>query len=146
MTRFAITLEQGVDFVLSSLEAMEGGEIFVPKIPSIRITDLARAMAPHLPQRIVGIRPGEKLHEVMITEDDARTTLEMPDRYVVEPAFGPGWSRAAHGGDRFDRVPEAFRYGSDTNPEFLSVEDIQALLAVAAPKQGMDADLRPEMH
>ncbi len=101
MTRFAITLQQGVDFVLSSLEMMQGGEIFVPKIPSIRITDLAHAMAPALPHRIVGIRPGEKLHEVMITEDDARTTLEMRDRYVVEPAFGPRWSRAGDGGNWF---------------------------------------------
>ncbi len=146
MTRFAITLQQGVDFVLSSLKTMQGGEIFVPKIPSIKITDLAHAIAPGLTQRIVGIRPGEKLHEVMITEDDARTTLETTDRYVVEPAFGPSWSRAAHGGNCFEPVPETFRYGSDTNPEFLSVEQIQALLAVASAKRGTDSDLRPAVH
>jgi UDP-N-acetylglucosamine 4,6-dehydratase len=147
MTRFAITLQQGVDFVLSSLGMMQGGEIFVPKIPSIRITDLARAMAPTLPHRIVGIRPGEKLHEVMITEDDARTTVEMPDRYMVEPAFGPRWSRAAHGGNNFDQVPEAFRYGSDTNAEFLSIEEIRSLLAAGALKPDLDhAALQPVLH
>lgn len=146
MTRFAITLQQGVDFVLSSLRTMQGGEIFVPKIPSIKITDLARVIAPGLSQRIVGIRPGEKLHEVMITEDDARTTLEMPDRYVVEPAFGPGWSRAAQDGSSFDRVPEAFRYSSDSNPEFLSVEEIRALLAFASTKSSADINLQPTVH
>jgi len=118
----------------------------VPKIPSIRITDLARAMAPDLPHRIVGIRPGEKLHEVMITEDDARTTRQMSDRYVVEPAFGPGWSRAAHDGNGRDFVPESFRYGSDTNPEFLSVEEIRGLLAAAAPKKVTDNGLRPAVR
>lgn len=133
MTRFAITLQQGVDMVLSSLAMMRGGEIFVPRIPSVRITDLARAMAPNLAHRMIGIRPGEKLHEVMITEDDARTTLEMQDRYIVEPAFGPEWLRAGHSGNRFDRVPEAFRYGSDTNPEFLPVEQIRSLLAAVWP-------------
>jgi UDP-N-acetylglucosamine 4,6-dehydratase len=103
-------------------------------------------MAPELPYRIVGIRPGEKLHEVMITEDDARTTVEMADRYVVQPAFGPRWSRAGHG-NNFDCVPETFRYGSDTNPEFLSIEEIRALLAAAAPTQGCDyAALRPAVH
>jgi UDP-N-acetylglucosamine 4,6-dehydratase/5-epimerase len=148
MTRFAITLQQGVDFVLSSLETMHGGEIFVPKIPSIKITDLAEAMAPGLPHRVVGVRPGEKLHEVMITEDDARTTLEMPDRYVVEPAFGPGWLRATPSGKMLQPVPEAFRYGSDTNAEFLSCDEIKALLASAYPKTGSDhaAAPRPAMH
>jgi UDP-N-acetylglucosamine 4,6-dehydratase len=132
MTRFTITLQQGVDFVLSSLDMMHGGEIFVPKIPSMRITDLAYAMAPHFTHRIIGIRPGEKLHEVLITEDDARTTLEMQDRYIVEPAFGPEWMRTGHGGNGLDRVPEAFRYGSDTNPEFLSLEQIRALLTATS--------------
>jgi UDP-N-acetylglucosamine 4,6-dehydratase/5-epimerase len=148
MTRFAITLQQGVDFVLSSLDMMRGGEIFVPKIPSIHITDLARAMAPTLPHRTVGIRPGEKLHEVMITEDDARTTFEMPDRYVVEPAFGPRCSAAAdNGGNGLDRVPETFRYASDTNPKFLSIEEIQTLLNAAALKPDPDhAALRPTVH
>lgn len=134
MTRFAITLQQGVDFVLSSLNMMHGGEIFVPKIPSIRITDLARAMAPDMPHRTVGIRPGEKLHEVMITEDDARTTLEGGDRYVVEPAFA-GWRREGLSGEKLDPVHEAFRYGSDSNVEFLSVDAIRALLKIATEEK-----------
>src|SRR3546814_8537399 len=87
MTRFWITLRQGVDFVVSALGTMRGGEIFVPKIPSMRVVDLARALAPDLPQHIVGIRAGEKLHEVMIPEDEARAALETDDRYIVAPAF-----------------------------------------------------------
>ena len=134
MTRFAITLQQGVDFVLSSLAMMHGGEIFVPKIPTMRITDLARAMAPDMPHRTVGIRPGEKLHEVMITEDDARTTLEGGDRYVVEPAFA-GWRRVGLSGENLSPVHESFRYGSDSNAEFLSVDDIRALLTIAAEEK-----------
>ena len=87
MTRFLITLNEGVDFVLSSLEVMRGGEIFVPKIPSAKITDLAEALGPGLPHRMVGIRPGEKLHEMMISVDDARSTVDLGDRYAIEPAF-----------------------------------------------------------
>ena len=127
MTRFAITLRQGVDFVLSCLMMMHGGEIFVPKIPSFKVTDLSLALAPKLPHRVVGIRPGEKLHELMITEDDARTTLEMPDRYIIEPAFAPEWSRKGYAAKNYKRVAEAFRYASDTNEEFLSVEDLRSL-------------------
>ena len=129
MTRFAISLQQGVDFVLSAFERMRGGEIFVPKIPSFKIIDLARAMAPDMPHRVVGIRPGEKLHELMITEDDARTTIEMNDHYMIEFAFSPGWLRESYSVEEFPRVPESFRYGSDSNPEFLSVSDIRSLLA-----------------
>ncbi len=80
MTRFLITLQAGVDFVLASFARMYGGEIFVPKIPSANIVDLATAVAPNLPQKIIGIRPGEKLHEVLVTEDDARMTVELDDR------------------------------------------------------------------
>jgi UDP-N-acetylglucosamine 4,6-dehydratase len=134
MTRFAITLQQGVDFVLSSLAMMHGGEIFVPKIPTMRIVDLAHAMAPDMPHRVVGIRPGEKLHEVMITEDDARTTLEGADRYVVEPAFATR-RREGLSGEKLHRVQEDFRYGSDSNTEFLSVDDILALLKIAAEEK-----------
>src|SRR3546814_17390304 len=90
MTRFWITIQQGVDFVLSCLSLMKGGEIFVPKIPSMKITDLARYMAPDLPQRIVGIRPGEKIHETLITDDDARSPYELADRYMLLPEF---WER-----------------------------------------------------
>lgn len=132
MTRFWITLQQAVDFVLSCSGMMHGGEIFVPKIPSMRATDLARTMAPDLAHRIIGIRPGEKLHEVMITEDDARTTLELEDRYVVEPAFAL-WSREPYPGDGAKRVEEDFRYASDTNSEWLDAEGIRAYLAEAEP-------------
>ena len=85
MTRFWITLQQGVDFVLKNFERMHGGEIFVPKIPSVRIVDLATAMAPELPHKIVGIRPGEKLHEVMCPADDSHLTLEFDDHFVIQP-------------------------------------------------------------
>jgi UDP-N-acetylglucosamine 4,6-dehydratase len=128
MTRFLITLDQGVSFVLSSLATMAGGEIFVPKIPSMKIVDLASALAPSLPQEIVGIRPGEKLHEVMITEDDARMTLALDDRFVVCPS-NRNWTDAhlrAAGGMP---VVEGFRYGSDNNDEWLSAAELLAMLA-----------------
>lgn len=129
MTRFWITLQQGVDFVLSALDTMRGGEIFVPKIPSTRVVDLATALAPKLRHKIVGIRPGEKLHEVMITEDDARSTMELPDRYIIEPAL-MSWARA----DRVigaTPVPEEFRYASNTNPHQLNADEIRRLLELA---------------
>ena len=126
MTRFWITLRQGVEFVLSCLPMMTGGEIFVPKIPSMRMVDLARCLAPDLPHRIIGIRPGEKLHEVMITEDDGRTTKALYDRYVIEPAFG----RSEGLGVLPDAkpVPEGFRYASDTNDDWLDSDRIHRLL------------------
>src|SRR5262249_38761649 len=131
MTRFFITLQQGVDFVLSCLATMRGGEIFIPKIASVRITDLARAMAPDIAQKVIGIRPGEKLHEVMITEDDARTTLELADHFMIEPAFH-WWSRASYLNDvEAKPVAEGFRYTSDTNPNMLDCTGITALLAEA---------------
>lgn len=125
MSRFWITLRQGVAFVLSSIAMMRGGEIFVPKIPSVRVADLASALAPHLPQRNVGIRPGEKLHEVMITEDDSRTTTSLPDRYVIEPAFEEHRMNRQITGDR---VPDRFRYASDTNEEWADVAMLQEML------------------
>ena len=130
MTRFWITLSQGVDFVLSSLSLMSGGEIFVPKIPSMTIADVTRAMAPGLPQRTVGIRPGEKLHEAMITEDDSRTTLEMDDRFVIEPAFA-FWNRDHLDAAGAKPVPEGFRYTSDGNTDWLDADGFRALLAEA---------------
>ena len=128
MTRFLITLAQGTGFVLSSLEMMRGGEIFVPKIPSVRIVDLARALAPGLPHEHIGIRPGEKLHEVMITEDDARATLDLGDRYVICPP-NPRFpvSRYLDLGAR--PVQENFRYSSETNPEWLEGASILGLVA-----------------
>lgn len=127
MTRFWITLEQGVCFVLSSLELMNGGEIFVPKIPSMRITDLAQTIAPNLPHDVVGIRPGEKLHEIMITEDDARLTLEIEDRYIICPPRSD-WPRA-HLEKRGARaVPEDFYYSSDVNDEWLDGPTLNGLI------------------
>jgi len=127
MTRFWITLQQGVDFVLSCLERMRGGEIFVPKIPSMKMVDLARGMAPDLPHRVVGIRPGEKIHEVLVTEDDARNTVEFEDRYVIEPAFSY-WSDKSHLGDGAGRVAEDFRYSSDQNADWLDAKGLERIL------------------
>jgi UDP-N-acetylglucosamine 4,6-dehydratase len=127
MTRFIITLGQGVNVVLSSLAMMEGGELFVPKIPSIRITDLAESMMPGGKHKVVGIRPGEKLHEVMISEDDARMTLEFPDRYVIEPLFD-FWDRTHYEDRGAKRVAENFRYSSDANTEWLDIAQIRDLV------------------
>jgi UDP-N-acetylglucosamine 4,6-dehydratase len=118
MTRFWITIEQGIAFVLSSLALMKGGEIFVPKIPSMKIIDLAEAVAPGLPHEIVGIRPGEKLHEVMITEDDSRMTVELSDRYAICPPI-MGWDSNHLSSQGAKPVAEGFRYSSDLNSEWL---------------------------
>lgn len=129
MTRFWISLEQGVHFVLSCLQMMRGGELFVPKIPSMRVVDLAAAMAPNLSTEVIGIRPGEKLHEVMFTEDDARNTLELPDRYVIEPSF-PMWTQLRDSLDHAQPVAENFRYDSKTNDQWLTIDDMTNLLEV----------------
>jgi len=131
MTRFWITLNQGVDFVLSSLSMMRGGEIFVPKIPSMRMTDLAEAMAPDCTIKVIGIRPGEKLHEMMISADDARTTVDLGDRYAIEPAFAE-YSREPLEGRP---LPEGFSYASDTNDDWLDGSALLKLLEDAAPVQ-----------
>jgi UDP-N-acetylglucosamine 4,6-dehydratase/5-epimerase len=134
MTRFWITLQQGVDFVLKNLERMLGGEIFVPMIPSVRIVDLARAMAPKLPHRIVGIRPGEKVHEVMCPADDSHLTLEFPDHYLIRPAIQftrqVDFSRNALG-ESGRPVEQGFEYQSGRNPRFLSVDEINAFNRLA---------------
>ncbi len=127
MTRFWITLSQGVNFVLSSLELMSGGEIFVPKIPSMRTVELALAIAPHLPHRIVGIRPGEKLHEIMVPEDDARSAVELEDRYVILPSHDLE-RRAAYLQSGGSALSEGFCYASDRNPERLDARGLQSLL------------------
>jgi UDP-N-acetylglucosamine 4,6-dehydratase len=127
MTRFWITLRESVDFVLSCLPLMRGGEIFVPKIPSMRVVDLARSLAPGLAHRIIGIRPGEKLHETMVTEEDARQTLEMADRYIIEPAFG-WFARETFEGPLAKRVLDNFRYSSDTNRDWLDANRFAAML------------------
>jgi UDP-N-acetylglucosamine 4,6-dehydratase/5-epimerase len=130
MTRFWITLTQGVNLVLSSMSLMQGGEIFVPKIPSMSMSELARTMAPHLPHKIIGIRPGEKLHEVMIPADDARQTLELADRYVILPSFFP-IQREAYIAEGAKPVHENFAYSSDANPERLDARSLQNMLADA---------------
>ena len=130
MTRFWIILDQGVDMVISSFAMMRGGEIYVPKIPSMRVVDLAKAMAPKLPIRIIGIRPGEKLHEVMVSEDDARITVELPDRYAIMPAFH-GWDAGQNPAAQSKPVPEGFRYASNTNSEWLSGDDFQHMLRLS---------------
>jgi UDP-N-acetylglucosamine 4,6-dehydratase len=127
MTRFWITLEQGVAFVLSSLAIMRGGEIFVPKIPSMKVTDLADTLAPGLPHQIIGIRPGEKLHEVMITEDDSRSTVELDDRYVIEPVFAY-WNRRSFADDGAQKVSEGFRFASDNNTRWLDGAALKGML------------------
>ncbi len=127
MTRFWLSLEQGVRFVISNIERMHGGEVFVPKIPSTKIIDLARAIAPTAEIEIVGIRPGEKLHEMMISRDESRSTVELPDRFVVEPT-GHLWFRhdwATEG----QRVPDGFKYTSDNNTEWLTEAQIRDLVA-----------------
>ena len=126
MTRFWITLEQGVEFVLRCLEHMCGGELFVPKIPSMNIMDLARAIAPECESTIVGIRPGEKLHELIIPRDEARKTLEFDDFYVMQPEFKFWERRCSWDGGR--QVPEDFEYSSETNPWRLTVEEMRALI------------------
>ena len=127
MTRFWITLEQAVKFVLQCLTRMHGGEIFVPKIPSMNIVDLANAIAPGCRLDIVGIRPGEKLHETMVPEDDAHNTFEYDDHFVIRSlAAGPGNGQA--NGNRGRPCPEGFRYSSDNNPQRLSVHELRSLV------------------
>jgi UDP-N-acetylglucosamine 4,6-dehydratase len=124
MTRFWITLDQAAEFVAKCVTLMQGGEIFVPKLPSMRITDLAKAIAPEAEIEIVGIRPGEKLHEILLTEDEARRTLEFPDFYVVKPT-----SKNKNDYDSFlfagKPVPEDFRYSSDSNKWWMSIEEMR---------------------
>lgn len=129
MTRFWISLDQGVHFVIQCIERMYGGEVFVPKIPSMKMVDLARAIAPDAVVDVIGIRPGEKLHEVLINEDEARSTIELPDMFVVQPAlsfwtkpFGWDWQNQGHA------LPDGFRYGSNNNTQWLSIEDIQKIV------------------
>jgi UDP-N-acetylglucosamine 4,6-dehydratase/5-epimerase len=129
MSRFWITLKGGVAFVMTCLDQMQGGEIFVPKIPSMRMTDLAEALGPGLGHRIVGIRPGEKLHEVMVTKDDARMTIELPDYYVIQPAFS-FWRGAKALYPNAKPLPEDFEYASNTNLQWLNSRSLRELLAL----------------
>ena len=130
MTRFWITLTQGVNFVLSSMEMMRGGEIYVPKIASSTIPQLASLVSPHLKQHVIGIRPGEKLHETMIPVDDAHCTVELEDRYVILQSFATAMRDAyMHRGAK--PVAEGFSYSSDTNPEQLDAHGLQNLLQMS---------------
>jgi UDP-N-acetylglucosamine 4,6-dehydratase len=127
MTRFWLTLEQGVRFVIRCIEEMQGGEVFVPKIPSTKIVDLARVIAPESEIENIGIRPGEKLHEVLIHEDEARSAVELDDMYVIQPSaelwFGHDWKEKGRS------LPEGFRYASNTNNDWLSLEQINEIIA-----------------
>ncbi len=129
MTRFWITLQQGVDFVLKNFERMYGGEIFVPRIPSVNIIDLAEAYAPGLPRKVIGIRPGEKLHEIMCPADDSHLTLEFDDHYVIRPTirfFGKEYDYTTNRlGENGHEVPQGHEYHSGSNPRFLTVEEIR---------------------
>jgi len=129
MTRFWISLQQGVDFVLENFARMHGGEIFVPKIPSIRMPELAQAMAPDLPTHTIGIRPGEKLHEIMCPADDSHLTLEFPKHYVIRPTirfYNVDMDYTRDGlGDAGKPVPEGFEYNSGSNEQFLSPAQIR---------------------
>jgi UDP-N-acetylglucosamine 4,6-dehydratase len=130
MTRFWLTLEHGVRFVVSCIEQMHGGEIFVPKIPSMKLLQLAEVVAPECEVEYVGIRPGEKLHEVLLSEDESRQALEMGDMYVIQPAH-PWWHRENWKAGR--SLPEGFRYASDSNPQWLSAHDLWELVEGIAP-------------
>jgi UDP-N-acetylglucosamine 4,6-dehydratase len=127
MTRFWLTLEQGVRFVIRRIEQMRGGEVFVPKIPSMNLADLAQAIAPEAQLEFVGIRPGEKLHEVLISEDEARGTVELEDMFVVQPSgalwFGHEWQ------EQGKALPDGFLYASNTNPQWLTVDQIREMVA-----------------
>jgi UDP-N-acetylglucosamine 4,6-dehydratase len=127
MTRFWLSLEQGVHFVINCIDQMEGGEVFVPKIPSMKVLDLARAIAPGARINVIGIRPGEKLHEVLISEDESRNTIELEHMYVVQPAealwFGYSWQKKGL------LLPDGFRYTSENNTTWLDVEGIRKFIA-----------------
>jgi UDP-N-acetylglucosamine 4,6-dehydratase/5-epimerase len=129
MTRFWITLDQAIDFVIGSLDRMGGGEIFVPKIPSMRVTDIAEALAPGVPRRVVGMRPGEKLHEALLTDDEARHSRESDAGYTILPEY-PFAALRQHDDER--PLPEGFRYASDTNDSWIGVDELRAMAGVPA--------------
>ena len=125
MSRFWLTLDQGVRFVIRQIDNMVGGEVFVPKIPSMKIIDLARAVAPECRVEFVGIRPGEKVHEVLISSDEARLTVEFEDMFVVRPMFR--WSNRLKNWDHGSQLPEGFEYSSDKNTEWISIDQMKKL-------------------
>jgi UDP-N-acetylglucosamine 4,6-dehydratase (inverting) len=125
MTRFLITLEQGIRFVIKSIELMKGGEIFIPKIPSMKIMDLAEVIAPEAKKRIVGIRPGEKLHEILLTEEEAKHAKEFDQYFIIEPEF-PFWNEGNFKDGKI--LPNGFSYTSNTNKEWISKEQMREIL------------------
>lgn len=133
MTRFWITLEHAVDFVFQCLERMVGGELFIPKIPSMNIMDLAKAIAPECDTRVVGIRPGEKIHEILLPQSEARKTLEFENGYVVQPDFDFWGSRFVQS-EHDKPVPEDFEYSSNTNVHFLTVNEMRQLINGIVPQ------------
>ena len=131
MTRFWITLEQGVNFVLKNFERMQGGEIFIPKIPSMKMVDLAHAMAPHLGIKVIGIRPGEKMHEVMVPKDDSHLSLEFHDHYVIQPSIQFTQKidfRQNMAGEKGNPVPYGFEYNSETNTQWLDSQGLMEMI------------------
>src|SRR5713226_3855775 len=130
MTRFWLTLEHGVRFVIRCIEQMHGGEIFVPKIPSMKLVEIAEALAPGCEVEYIGIRPGEKLHEVLVSEDEARNTLELDDMYVIQPSHS--WWRRENWNEAH-ALPDGFRYTSDSNPQWLTPEELHELIAAESP-------------
>jgi len=126
MTRFWITLDQGVDFVLQCLDQMVGGELFVPKLPSMNILDLAKAIAPDCKIEIVGIRPGEKLHEIMVPRDEARKTIEFERHFIIQPEFKYFAERFKMGGGK--PVHEEFEYNSGTNTWMLGIDELRKMI------------------
>ena len=131
MTRFWISLEQGVRFVIRCLEQMHGGEVFVPKIPSMSLVDLARAISPEAEINVIGIRPGEQLHELLVSEDEARSTVELEDMFVVQPVDTP-WEtqwRGQEWAQKGKSLPDGFLYASNNNPEWMTIEQIQDMIA-----------------
>lgn len=130
MTRFWITLDEAVDFVIASLERMQGGEVFVPRIPSMSVMDLAEALAPGVEQEIIGVRPGEKVHEILLTSDEARHAVRFETYYAVYPAF-PYWR--TNGFPAGEELPPGFRYASDTNDDWLTAAQLREMAASVAP-------------
>ncbi len=125
MTRFWLTLEQGVRFVISCIEHMQGGEVFVPKIPSMRIMDLAEAVAPGCEIEFMGIRPGEKLHEVLVARDESRYTLELDDRFIIQPVH-PWWKRGNWSEGK--PLPDGYKFASDKNDRWLTIEELRHMI------------------
>lgn len=144
MTRFLITLDQGVEFVLRCIDEMLGGEIFVPKIPSVVVTDLARVIGPECKQEIIGIRPGEKLHETMVPEDDARLTIEYDDHFVIQPTHS-FWNQRDYMAGKPGRLcADGFRYSSEINDRFLTDDEIAALVQLVEQDPSIELEPKPK--